>query len=47
MPTVTVLWISETVKVKRYIADNSVEIVNVAADIDGDGKVNTNDPPVM
>ena len=30
--------IRDLVRVKRYIADNSVEIVNVAADIDGDGK---------
>ena len=35
--------IRDLVRVKRYIADNSVEIVNVAADIDGDGKVNAND----
>ena len=35
--------IRDLVRVKRYIADNSVEIVNVAADIDGDGKVSMKD----
>ena len=35
--------IRDLVRIKRYIADDSLEIITVAADIDADGKINAAD----
>ena len=38
-----VMDVRDLVRIKRYIADNSVEIIIIAADIDADGELNAID----